>query len=305
MNGIAIHRWVPVEDAERAASLDGLGTDWTQVRPVEPDDRYPGRVTVVFARTIDEADVDALDVSQARAELGSRVDAALAAAGIDQAPRVNGIVIGDGPVPPGMRRLVTTPVVPWLVGRWMSWDDTDRAIRLPGLGTRAGHVVDPPPSPNRDLALVAFVFEFREVLTAEMRLLLTSHIDTSLAGAGITAEEYDGELEPVPFDPSPAGAHRRSTPLVVARELRVFPDWGHRWPLWETGTHAYANQPELYGLSPELTDALRAWYDEWERTFDADSGWPDHETQERSTVELHRLADAIRAEIGSWIRVRV
>lgn len=48
------------------------------------------------------------------------------------------------------------------------------------------------------------------------------------------------------------------------RLLRFFPDWGHRWPLWENGTDKYAMEPADFGLSEKLTLDLRDWYDFWE-----------------------------------------
>lgn len=303
MGDVLIYRWIPVEQAEEAAALTTLGASWAVARPVHPDDLFPGRVTVQFCFAMDPSSGD---VAAARAVLETNLSSALDAAGIANEPLRRGIFVGAGPVPLGMRSLPDPgPMTGFTVGRWISWGDTDRALAIPGLGTQRGTVVDPPPVANGDLALIAFVFQFRERLTAEMQSTFVSFIDTRLSEAGIEAEEYDGAVELPRFDPSPAGAHRRSTPLVIARILRVFPDWGHRWPLWETGTASYANTPELYGLSPEVTAGLRAWHDDWEQHFDIDTGWPDPVHEERSVTELRRLAAMITSEIGSWIRVQV
>lgn len=300
MGDVLIYRWIPVEQAGEAAAVSTSGLRWATARPVQPDDLSPGRVIVQFCFAMDPSSDD---VAALRAAHEADLDRALDTAGIANEPLRRGIVVGDGPVPLGMRSLPDPgPMVDFTVGRWVSWDDTDRALAIPG--TQRGTVVDPPPVANGDLALIAFVFQFRERLTAEFQATLVSFIDTKLAEAGIEAEEYDGAIELPRFDPSPAGAHRRSTPLVVARVLRVFPDWGHRWPLWETGTDSYANTPEFYGLSPEVTAGLRAWHDDWEEHFDIDTGWPSPEHEERSVAELRRLAAVITSEIGSWIRVQ-
>lgn len=62
-------------------------------------------------------------------------------------------------------------------------------------------------------------------------------------------------------------AARGETPLLPdgRRVIRVFPDHGHRWPLFENFTDQYAMTPSDSGLSERLTGGLRKWYDEWER----------------------------------------
>jgi len=53
------------------------------------------------------------------------------------------------------------------------------------------------------------------------------------------------------------------------RIIRMFVDEGHNWPLWEdTHPTKCETEPADYNLSPELTTALRIWFDEWANGFD-------------------------------------
>lgn len=54
----------------------------------------------------------------------------------------------------------------------------------------------------------------------------------------------------------------------------MFPDHGHRWPLWESGNGKYTMDPTDYDLSPELTAGLREWYDDWEINCPPFGTWP-------------------------------
>lgn len=76
------------------------------------------------------------------------------------------------------------------------------------------------------------------------------------------------------------------------RVIRVFPDHGHRWPLWESFADAYC------GLSQSLSDDLRLWYDEWERRgidWRPDGLW---------VREGYRLVGLLRAEVGDVAEIR-
>lgn len=82
------------------------------------------------------------------------------------------------------------------------------------------------------------------------------------------------------------------------RVIRVFPDHGHRWPLWENFTDKYAMEPSDYGLSESIADQLRAWYDEWERRG---IDWkPDQTWRE----EGRRLMELLQAEVAGFAEVR-
>lgn len=83
----------------------------------------------------------------------------------------------------------------------------------------------------------------------------------------------------------------------------MFPDYGHLWPLWESGTDKYAMEPEDYGLSPDLTSALRGWYDDWERNCPHDGIWLtiEHGRQWHRTGK--NLARQLRREVSDFADV--
>lgn len=82
------------------------------------------------------------------------------------------------------------------------------------------------------------------------------------------------------------------------RLIRMFPDHGHRWPLWESFTDAYAIDPDDLALSDSLTGALRLWYDRWAAValdVGMDAAWKE---------EGHRLCVLLQAELGDTAEVR-
>jgi hypothetical protein len=90
------------------------------------------------------------------------------------------------------------------------------------------------------------------------------------------------------------------------RVIRLFPDYGHDWPLWEDDHPDHYNaEPADFGLSTELTRELRAWYDEWEHGFDpvADPPrWKPGEGQGWSERGA-KLADRLRDEVHDFADV--
>ncbi|GAA4152340.1 hypothetical protein [Leifsonia shinshuensis] len=80
------------------------------------------------------------------------------------------------------------------------------------------------------------------------------------------------------------------------RRVRFFPDHGHRWPLWDSSV-GYTAGPEDFGLSGELTQALRHWCDEWELAVGAGEPWKDPVAQraweERGDLLALRLAEEV------------
>ena len=97
-----------------------------------------------------------------------------------------------------------------------------------------------------------------------------------------------------------ARALRGQAPVLPdgRRVVRMFPDHGNPWPLWESFTDEYSRTPSELGLSPELTDALRRWYDAWEPV--ALDGGPGAEWLE----EGRRLAGALQRELRDVAEVR-
>lgn len=61
--------------------------------------------------------------------------------------------------------------------------------------------------------------------------------------------------------------HRRGLEPVLPNGLRVirlFPEWGHGWPLWESFTDRYRLSGADLGLSDPLGDALYEWNELWQ-----------------------------------------
>jgi hypothetical protein len=89
------------------------------------------------------------------------------------------------------------------------------------------------------------------------------------------------------------------------REVRFFLDWGHWWPLWESGTEKYAMEPSDYGFSEDLTSRLRLFYDHWYEHVDPVLGWDSKENERvflRAKAELIHL---IREELPTGVTLHV
>lgn len=93
-------------------------------------------------------------------------------------------------------------------------------------------------------------------------------------------------------------------PLPPRRVLRVFPDWGHPWPLWENCTEKYAMEPADYGLSTELTEMMQRWYRFWEEHFDPFGGWDAPENEQISQHRGDEMVARLRSETASFAEVR-
>lgn len=89
----------------------------------------------------------------------------------------------------------------------------------------------------------------------------------------------------------------------------MFFDFGHEWPLWESGTDKYTMEPSDYGFSEELTELLRRWYLAWAATADFDIGQTSADPSEEARaalVSLKRQAIVvIRREVPSDVQVQV
>lgn len=93
------------------------------------------------------------------------------------------------------------------------------------------------------------------------------------------------------------------------RVLRVFFDWGHVWPLWESGTDKYAMEPFDYGYSDELIEVLRQWQRAWMPVADFDMGEveepPSPEEYERYETLSRRALAGILAETPATVTVSI
>ena len=91
------------------------------------------------------------------------------------------------------------------------------------------------------------------------------------------------------------------------RVIRLFPDYGHLWPLWENSTDEhptkYTMEPADFGLSQELTGRLRAWYDAWEAEKLHVSGWSSRDAENAWRAEGTRIAEQLRDEVKAFADV--
>ncbi|WP_420098103.1 hypothetical protein [Corynebacterium sp.] len=100
------------------------------------------------------------------------------------------------------------------------------------------------------------------------------------------------------------------------REIRLFPDYGRDYPLWENTVFeetpegprvawdaGYATHPRMYGLSTELTERLRAWQAFWE-DHDMDfSRWDSTENEQTWLAEGSRITRDLAAEVADFADV--
>lgn len=97
-----------------------------------------------------------------------------------------------------------------------------------------------------------------------------------------------------------AAVRRGAAPLLPndLRVIRVFPEWGSGWPLWESFTDAYRLTGDDIGLTEDLSTALYEWNEAWcARGLDdpVPEGW-----EEQGVL----LTDRLRAELSGIAEVR-
>ena len=87
------------------------------------------------------------------------------------------------------------------------------------------------------------------------------------------------------------------------RVIRVFPDFCNRWPLWESSAENNTPTPTDLGLSPELTQAIKEWYDFWELHCDLDAGWDSRESAAHCVATGDRWVAQLRDEVAAFADV--
>ena len=99
--------------------------------------------------------------------------------------------------------------------------------------------------------------------------------------------------------------HRRAP---ERRVIRLFPDYGRDWPLWESSTPTwdvgYTTDPEMYGFSEQLRRDMARWNAFWEWHFDPFEGWDNPESRERWRRDGERIASCLRREVASFADVQ-
>jgi len=91
------------------------------------------------------------------------------------------------------------------------------------------------------------------------------------------------------------------------RMIRMFPDYGHRWPLWESSTAEsptkYTMEPTDFELSQHLTQRLRSWYDTWDAENLFESDWSSPRNEKLWKEEGASIAEELRAEVKAFADV--
>ena len=92
------------------------------------------------------------------------------------------------------------------------------------------------------------------------------------------------------------------------RVIRLFPDFGRDWPLWENsggpaGDVGYTTTPSDYGLSEGLCDALAAWNDFWTEHFDPFEGWDAAANETKWIADGRKVAAWLRREVAEFADV--
>ena len=98
---------------------------------------------------------------------------------------------------------------------------------------------------------------------------------------------------------------RRGEPVLLPNGLRVvrmFPEWGVTWPLWESFTDNYPMDAAAFDLSDSLAADLAAWNDRWQNCDLDDpppAGWHDEGwvLYGRLQAELDGIAE-VRPDFG-------
>lgn len=92
------------------------------------------------------------------------------------------------------------------------------------------------------------------------------------------------------------------------RMIRLFPEYGLEWPLWENSTPTwdvgYATTPDLYGLSEGLTRAMADWNLLWSSNFDHEDGWKNESAREQWREEGLIILERLRAEVADFADVK-
>lgn len=91
------------------------------------------------------------------------------------------------------------------------------------------------------------------------------------------------------------------------RVIRLFPDYGRDWPLWENSTPTwdvgYTTTPAGYGLSSALTRDLAEWNALWEANFDPFDGWKSELARESWRQAGARIATRLQEEVRAFADV--
>ncbi len=92
------------------------------------------------------------------------------------------------------------------------------------------------------------------------------------------------------------------------REIRLFPDYGRDWPLWENSTPTwdvgYTTTPDTYGLSAELTRDIAEWNALWDANFDPFDGWKNDAAREQWRNDGAEISKRLSVEVAEFADVK-
>lgn len=93
----------------------------------------------------------------------------------------------------------------------------------------------------------------------------------------------------------------------VRRRIKLLPDFGREWPLWEDDhEHDVLNiqtSPDDYGLSDDLTRRLRDWFDFWAAHYDPDALWDASSNHAEWHEDGRQIARSLRDEVRGFADV--
>ncbi|MFG6504563.1 hypothetical protein [Microbacterium sp. P05] len=92
------------------------------------------------------------------------------------------------------------------------------------------------------------------------------------------------------------------------REIRMFPDYGRRYPLWGNSTPTwdvgYTTSSETYGLSDELAEDLEGWQSYFEAHANPFEGWDSDTNLGKWLRDGEWLAKRLQDEVQSFADVK-
>ena len=127
-----------------------------------------------------------------------------------------------------------------------------------------------------------------------------------LMGEKLTATLERAGLRQAPWRATPVIPEDAGTP-PQRRRIRLMVDYSADWPLWENSTETwdvgYNVSPELYGLSPKLSERLMAWNQLFQENMDPVAGWESAQLRELWRAMGQRLLVQLRAEVAHFADV--
>lgn len=84
----------------------------------------------------------------------------------------------------------------------------------------------------------------------------------------------------------------------MSRIIRVFPELGSSSPLWEPGSHNSNPSPEDLGLSEDLAERLREWYQFWLDHSHWDTGFDSEKSKSQFLAMRRTIINQLRGELA-------